>query len=182
MFLILEGIFHAFPATPLAHGLVDISQTCALIGIGRPIVSQHRQFTSLGQILVDLDDGVEFFWAGIFVHLAGGDTGSPAIAHLIIIGMDIPEVAIELIAHHTQQIVVEDSRIDTLYDKGLVGLVLHLRQLFTEFRRQLWGLHLEFLHAVLLSDSIEYGLVHRLEHYVFCGLPAFDDMLNGRFQ
>ena len=142
--LILKGVFHAFPRTPLTHSLVDIGQSGTLFEIRDLLVSQHSQLAGLRQILVDLDHGVEFLRRSVFVHLSGGDTGSPTVAHLIIIGMDILEVAIELIAHHTQQIIVEDIRIDTFQDKGLIGFVLHLRQLFTEFRRQFRSFYPEF--------------------------------------
>ena len=181
-FLILKGVFHAFPRTPLTHSLVDIGQSGTFFEIRDLLVSQHSQLSSLRQILIDLNHGVEFLRRSVFVHFSGGDTGSPTITHLIIIGMDILEVAVELITHHTQQIIVEDIRVDTFHDKGRVGLVLHLGQLFTELRRQFWCLYPELQHAILQADSVEHSLIHGLEHHVVSSLVASDDAIHGRFQ
>ena len=173
-------MLHPFPGVPLAHRLVDISQSCPLVRAGYLLISQHGQLTSLWQILIDLDHRVELFCLGILVHLTGCDTGSPAIAHLIIIGMDILETAIEFIGYHAQHIIVEDICIDAFLHEGVIGLVLHLCQLFTEFWCQHWRLDVEPQSTILLTDLIEHRLIDRLQHRVCCGIATLLDTIHGR--
>ena len=182
LFLVDECMLHPFPGVPLAHRLVDISQSCPLVRAGYLLISQHGQLTSLWQILIDLDHRVELLCFGILVHLTGCDTGSPAIAHLIIIGMDILETAIEFIGNHTQHIIVEDICIDAFLHEGVIGLVLHLCQLLTELWCQHWRLDVEPQSMILLTDLIEHRLIDRLQHHVASSLIARNDALHFRFQ
>ena len=67
--------------------------------------------------------------------LQGRQTGRRTIAHSLIVvaqGLKVPEG----IAHDAQQVVAEQPAVGACSHKGLVRLVLHLRQLPTQLRGQ----------------------------------------------
>ena len=114
----------------------------------------------------------------------GHHTGCPTVAHLFIIiihrliGLEV----VQLIAYRMQEVMIKDIRIDTFDDKRTIGGILHLGELFTEFRRQHRGIERHLQTAVLPVDTVQHRLVYRLEHLVGGSLITLLEPFHGGLQ
>ena len=91
-------------------------------------------------------------------------------------------MVVYLETYDVQEVVVEDTGIDTLDDKRTVVSVLHLCELFTEFwcQHRLFDGHTQA--TVTAIDTMECCLIDRLEHHVCSGLITLLEPTHGRSQ
>ena len=179
---IAEGSQTRPAPTPLVQGFADI---VVLLAIGIPgylIVPFQSQFPDLRQILILLDECIELILPTISEGLGGYDTGRPAVAPILIIGIKGFQIIAQLITHDVQQVIVENPSIDTMDHERRIAFVLHLGQPLTEGRCQLGALHLDAQLRIVRTDSPEYGLPDGLQHLVIGGLALMLHLLHGGLQ
>ena len=125
IFLRVTQHAHPLPATPLTKGLMDIGDTLRHREGIHPFITGNREFSAFLQVTVSRDEGIEFLNRRILFQLRHDETGSLTVASFCIIVVKGLQV-VQLITHDTQQVVVEIVTVRTLFDKGLIGILLHL--------------------------------------------------------
>ena len=125
IFLRITQHTHPFPTAPLVEGRVDIGDTLSDRLTVHPVITVDREFAALLQITVGLDQGIDFLNRRIAFQLGDDETGGLTVARLGIIVVEGLQV-VQLITHDTQQVVVEIVTVRTLFDEGLIGILLHL--------------------------------------------------------
>ena len=125
IFLRIAQHAHPFPTAPLVESRVDIGDTLSDRLAVHPVIAVDREFAALLQITVGLDQGIDFLNRRIAFQLSDNETGGLTVARLGIIVVEGQQV-VQLITHDTQQVVVEIVTVRTLFDEGLIGILLHL--------------------------------------------------------
>ena len=125
IFLRIAQHAHPFPTAPLVESRVDIGDTLSDRLAVHPVIAVDREFAALLQITVGLDQGIDFLNRRIAFQLGDDETGGLTVARLGIIVVEGQQV-VQLITHDTQQVVVEIVTVRTLFDEGLIGILLHL--------------------------------------------------------
>ena len=166
-----------FPQRPFLLSLTEEGEFLAhgnLLLIPDTVIAHDGQLTSLGQILVYLDDGIDLLDAGIVVYLGSRDTGRPTIARLVVVLVEDP-VFIQLIPDDMQEVVVEDIGISPFDDQRTIGLVFDAGKFRTEVIGEFGTLRPHRQTAIILRHFVEHRLPYQLEHLV---LGAFTRLLH----
>ena len=182
--LLVAQFVHPGPTAPPCQYILDI-----IVATGRPVIviASHipivlnGYLTSLGQVAIGLEEGVDFLRRGISVDLGRRNTGRTAVTCLHIVVVQ-GFILLKFIAHDTQQVVVEDPGIDTPDDEGCIILILHASQLPTESRCQFGLVHRHLQRTVILTDAVEHGLIDDLEYIVLRLFAPLADTVQSRAQ
>ena len=165
LLLCIAQFVHTLPTAPLTEGLADEFYLLLSRIVVHTIIARDGQFASFRQILILLQQFIDFLYCSIVaILLSSYDTGRFAVTCL---GVEVVE-HIEFIQFDTddaQQVVTEEFAIHTLDDEGHVFVLFHLRQFGAEFICQL-GFGHQSQRIVTVAYHVEHRLIDRLQYLV----------------